>query len=149
MDRNEKQKAIKNIVRVLNVTVAILVVVLIFFFAKRMFFSPPVDSEVPESIGEESIRLQILNACGVKGLAARTAEYLKARGFDPVEIGNSDDIRELSEVVDRVGDMQSARQVAYAVGVPDSLISVEVDSNLYVRTTVVIGKNYKELKPFH
>lgn len=114
-----------------------------------MFFSPPVDAEVPESDGGESIRLQILNACGEKGLAARTSEYLKARGFDPVEIGNSDDIRELSEVVDRVGDMQSAKQVAYAVGIPDSLISVDVDSNLYVRTTVVIGKNYKELKPFH
>ena len=96
----------------------------------------------------EAIQVNVLNACGESGIADKTRKYLRMRGFDIVEIGNYREELEKSIVIDRLGDIRSAQKVAFCVGVNDSLITSEIDSSLYLRSTLVIGKDFFHLKPF-
>ena len=51
-------------------------------------------------------------------------------------------------VFDRTGDLSTARKVAYAMGIDDSLVVSEPDSKRYVKCSVVLGDDFKKLKPF-
>jgi hypothetical protein len=95
------------------------------------------------------IQANILNGCGVTGLAGDVKHYLRARGFDIVEIGNYEEIQDKSIIVDRIGDMESAKKLALAMGISDSLIVTKIDSSLFLRASVVIGKDYNTLAPFN
>ena len=118
----------------------------------RFVFSRPVSAEIPEGKGrtaaERIIQINILNAAGENKIARKAMDYFRARGFDVVEVNNFDGIVSRSYVIDRVGDTASSREVAFALGVPDSLIESNIDSSLYLRCSVVLGKNYRTLKPF-
>ena len=48
---------------------------------------------------------------------------------------------------DRVGDSVSARKLAYALGIEDSMVRREIDTEEYVKADIVIGKDFKQLKP--
>jgi hypothetical protein len=130
----------------------LVVTVMTTSFVLRIAVAPPVsatiDNSIAKSTAQEVIQVNILNACGVKGLASKAKEYLRARGFDVVEIGNYDDLTTNSMIIDRLGDHKSARQVAYAIGIQDSMIVAKIDSNLFLRSTIVIGSDFSQLKPF-
>ncbi|MFP4527095.1 MAG: LytR C-terminal domain-containing protein [Candidatus Kapaibacterium sp.] len=122
-------------------------------FVTRMFINPPVTSKVDEdearSPSETVIQVNVLNGCGQPGIAAEVKDYLRERGFDVVEIGNADVSVDKSYIRDCVGDPGSARNVAYAVGVHDSRIQVDVDSSLFLRASIILGNDFRQLKPFN
>lgn len=131
----------------------LIVIVMLSSFINRVIISPPVDANIEKgaetSENETVIQINVLNACGETGLASKVKEFLRLRGFDVVEIGNFTSTEEKSFVLDRIGDMRSARKVAYAVGIPDSLVVSSIDSTLYLRSTVIIGKDFASLKAFN
>jgi len=117
-----------------------------------MSFDEPIISDVPESqkiITQEVIQLNILNGCGVSGLASATKDYLRARGFDIVEIGNSQQQYNKTTIIDCLGDKESVRRLAYAMGIADSSVVVRIDSSLFLRATLIIGNDYRTLKSFN
>ncbi|MCC6845882.1 MAG: LytR C-terminal domain-containing protein [Bacteroidetes bacterium] len=123
-----------------------------FALLNRLLISPPVNPEVPENLrrtaSENIIQITVLNASGSRGAARTVTDYLRARGFDVVEIGNYDTILTRSVIIDRVGDSISTARVAYALGIADSMRQLDIDSTLYLRCVAVIGKDYPKLKPF-
>lgn len=135
------------------VAFGLIVIVMLSSFINRVIIAPPVDSQVEEGANSSEndivIQVNVLNACGETGLAAKVMEFLRLRGFDVVEIGNYPKKEEKSFVLDRLGDLRSARKVAYAMGIPDSLVVSAVDSTLFVRSTIVVGKDFPLLKPFN
>jgi hypothetical protein len=116
-------------------------------------FAPPINPVIERSdelVKEgDQIQINILNGCGDQGVARRTMDFMRTTGFDVVEIENYSrfSVRQ-TFIIDRVGDTVSARKTARALGISDSLYVVRVDSTLYVRCSVVIGKDYRVLKPF-
>ena len=97
----------------------------------------------------DQIQINVLNGCGDQGVARRAMNYLRAYGFDVVEIDNYSRFSvQRSFVIDCVGDSISAAKTAKALGIADSLRIVRIDSTLYVRASVVIGGDYRSLKPF-
>lgn len=134
--------------------IALLVVVGVMALALilRTLISPPVEPDIPEgqqrTASERAIQLNILNASGQRGIARAMTDYLRARGFDVVEIGNLDTLSARSYMIDRTGDSASAARVAYALGIADSLTRRDIDSTLYLRCTVVAGSDCRTLKPF-
>jgi hypothetical protein len=48
-----------------------------------------------------------------------------------------------------MGDFASAKKVAKVFGIADSLIVTEIDSSLFVRTSIVIGQDYPKLPFFN
>lgn len=134
------------------IAILAVVVVGIMYLVWHNFIQPPVESFVePEkrrTASEITIQLSIRNSTKIDNLGKQLTSYMRMRGFDVVEIGNYPTQVEQSFVIDYVGDTLSARRTAYACGIQDSLISVEIDSTLYLRCGVVIGQDYKSLKAF-
>ncbi len=131
---------------------AIALVLLLSSFVFQMFVidrvDPELDRDIPSQTVERVIQVNIMNACGVNGLAAKTKNFMRSRGFDVVEIGNFRKKTEHSFVIDRLGDTLSSQKVAYVMGLSEDMVETDIDSMLFLRATIVIGSDYKELSPF-
>lgn len=133
---------------VLILAFAAAVLVLVWSFVYRTFIEPPVQPETVQGGKAHTIQLDVLNGSGVPRLSQRFTDYLRARGFDVVEMGNYKDSRvEYTRVIDRTGQAAAAQQVAEALGVPKERVVQEIDRTLYLDVSVVIGKDYNSLKP--
>jgi hypothetical protein len=142
-----------NRLRYWAVIIPLAVVVLLLGYAvlERNVLRPSVNSQVERTDmyvkAGEHIQVNVVNACGVNGVALKFTEFLRARKFDVPEYGTEKTLERFSKVIDRIGDPISAQKVAYALGIPPERIETEVDSSLYLRATVVIGEDYQALRP--
>lgn len=93
------------------------------------------------------IQVEVLNGCGVGGVATQFTTQLRKNGFDVVESGNFDtfDVKN-TLVIDRSGNLEHARRVATALGVDEAFILREISKDFYLDATIVIGADYKSLK---
>lgn len=93
------------------------------------------------------IRLQVLNGCGVRGIARAVAPKLRSMGFDVRESGNAKNFRhERSKVYDRVGNLPTAYLVADSIGIDSALVGELIDPDLFdIDVTVVVGVDFGEL----
>jgi hypothetical protein len=124
------------------------VVVMVWSFVSRTFIDPPVKPETVQGGIQHTIQLDVLNGSGVSKVSQRFTDYLRARGFDVVEMGNYKDSKvEKTRVIDRVGTSTAAQQVAEALGIPKERVVQEIDRNSYLDVSVVIGKDFRLLKP--
>jgi hypothetical protein len=95
------------------------------------------------------IQVEVRNGAGVDRLAAQTTHYLRERGFDVVDVGNYSSFQqERSVVIDRVGDLEAARKVAEALGLPTDRVRQDIRRQYYLDASVIIGHDYKQLRPF-
>jgi hypothetical protein len=103
------------------------------------------DSQAPEGA---RIRVEVLNASSVQGLARRATFFLRDRGFDVVESGNAAEKHDSTIVLDRSHNPEWARLVANALGgVP---VAEAPDSTHYVDVTVLVGPSWRPpSKPFY
>ena len=95
------------------------------------------------------IQLDVQNGTGENGVASEFTEYLRKNNIDVVEMGNynSQDI-EKTIIIDRSGDINKAKKVAYTLGVNERNIIQQINNSLFLDVTVVIGKDFNELKPY-
>lgn len=127
-------------------------IVLAAQFVGRLFVSPRVDSRIERNDllvrSGERIQLVVLNGSGEKDLARQFTEFLRARQFDVVSRGNYErsDVEE-SFIIDKINDSVASQKVAFALGISEDHILHKVDSNAFVEAAVVIGKDYKALRP--
>ena len=136
------------------ITLLIIFVSILFLsFTNRVLITPPVNSALEDGIqkinNQEVIQVSILNSTQVSGLANRARTFLQMRDFDVVEVGNFKDVQTNTQIIDRVGDFASAKKVAKALGINDITILTQIDSTLFVRTTVILGQDYPKLLPFN
>ena len=122
---------------------------MLLYVAVRGFFNSSGEPEITSGGRVRAIQLDVLNGSGETGLAQRMTDYLRARGFDVVEMGNykTSDVEETT-VLDRVGNIEAAQQVAAAIGIPEERVQQQLDKSLYLDVSVVIGKDFQRLKAF-
>lgn len=132
---------------VLLVLLALLVVFLAYSFLRQVFL-PPVDARTAGGSRQGVIQVDVLNGCGVAGVATVFTSYLRARGFDVVEMRNYKkfDVPE-SLIIDRTGVSGHAERVAYALGISKANIVRQINEDYFVDVTVVIGRDHVSLKP--
>ncbi|MBV6479646.1 MAG: hypothetical protein HGGPFJEG_02433 [Ignavibacteria bacterium] len=96
------------------------------------------------------IQLDVQNGTNENGAASQFTEFLRMKGMDVVEMGNykSGDI-ERTLVIDRSGDKVKAKRVASVLGISDKNVIQQINPGLYLDVTVVIGKDFNELKPYN
>ncbi|HET6527330.1 MAG TPA: LytR C-terminal domain-containing protein [Balneolaceae bacterium] len=100
----------------------------------------------PELIGN-IIQLEVLNGCGVPGLAGEFTTALRKSGFDVVETGNFKNFdMQNTVVISRTLNDENARRVAEALGIHPKNIFIEASEDYYLDATIVIGSDYKSLK---
>jgi hypothetical protein len=138
--------------RLLNVLIGVLVAVvgfLLYSLVDRAIISRRVDASRAGEGAASVIQVDVLNGCGDGGMASRCTAYLRARGFDVVEMRNYKTFDlEKSFVIDRAGDRENAERVAYALGVEKYSVIQQINEDYYVDVSVVIGKDYRSLRPF-
>ncbi|MFQ5536663.1 MAG: LytR C-terminal domain-containing protein [Gemmatimonadota bacterium] len=87
------------------------------------------------------VRVEVLNAGGVRGAARAATDLLRSRGFDVVLFGNAPTFgRDSSVVLDRVEGVEDARAVADALGIHN--VRSVPDSNLYLDVSVWLGTDW-------
>jgi hypothetical protein len=141
----------KNLLIVITLIILLpILIILALSLYSRIFYFNNIDPEKSNQNIKfnKIIQLDILNGCGEDGLANKARIYLRNRGFDVVEVGNYDSIIDISHVISRRGDVESAKMLSKAIGINDSLLIIDIDSSLSLDCSVVIGKDYKKLKPY-
>lgn len=104
-----------------------------------------VDAEAPAGV---RIRVEVLNATRVRGLARRATMHLRDRGFDVVNVGTSREVRDSIVVLDRSGHPDWAALVARALG--GARVEQALDSSRYLDVTVLIGATWRPpAEPFY
>ncbi len=141
---------------VLNITI-ILITGFCIYFAYSLIMNTPGskgDSQTGDTLKKQltnqpnlSIQINIQNATGENRIAARFRDYLKTKGFDVVDMGNFKAEVEKTIVVDLIGDLNKAKRVADALGVSHRNVVQQIDKTKYIDATVIIGKDYTELRP--
>ena len=96
----------------------------------------------PAEVGaRERVRVEVLNAAGIPGLARGATDRLRDAGFDVVYFGNGRGFEpESSLVLDRVGRREVADEVARVLEIPR--VASRADSTLYLEVTVVLGRDW-------
>lgn len=95
--------------------------------------------------GARIIRVQVLNGSGEPGVGTRVASYLRAGGFQVVEIANADRSDYFSSlVVARREDLSPAREVSHYLGGPP--LVRQVGNSEGADVTVVIGSDRSRLR---
>jgi LytR cell envelope-related transcriptional attenuator len=94
------------------------------------------------------IQLEVLNGCGVSGVADKFTDFLRNNNFDVVQTGNyiSFDI-DKSMVIDRTGNKTNAIKVADALGIERKNIIQQINNDYILDVSLIIGKDFKQLKP--
>ena len=104
-----------------------------------------VDAEAPAGV---RIRVEVLNATRVRGLARRATMHLRDRGFDVVNVGTSREPRDSTLVLDRSGHPDWAALVGRALG--GARVEAAPDSSRYLDVTVLVGATWRPpSEPFY
>lgn len=96
------------------------------------------------------IQLDVLNGCGAKGAGVKFTSFLRANGFDVVEMKNYKTFNVAQTLVlDRVGDLSLARRVAASLGVAEKNVVQQINQDYFVDVSVIIGADYPSLRVGH
>jgi hypothetical protein len=103
----------------------------------------------PEGLLGDIIQVDVRNGIGESGLAGQMTDFLRDAGFDVIEHGdhNSFDV-DSTVVLDRIGNLDAAYQVALALGIPRDKVKSEERPDLYLDVSVIIGSDYRTVRPF-
>lgn len=144
LNTNQKNLLLNSAIGFLGVLLFILIIAL-----GGRFVYPRIVSERTQqdpALISNVIQLEVLNGCGVAGIASRFTGSLRGYGFDVVETGNFDHYNlEKSLVISRSGQMENARRVARALGISEEQVLLEESPDFYLDVTLVIGSDYQTL----
>ena len=96
-----------------------------------------------------SVRVEVLNGCGVSQVAARLTRKARQMGIDVIHEGNADHFGYLHTlVIRRGGDRQRAEQVAQTLGIHHLLDQQTDEPFRLADITIVIGQDYERIDLF-
>lgn len=89
------------------------------------------------------IRVEVLNGTSISGLAERTADFLREKGFDVVDVGSANEKIEATVILDRADrDLRNARLVRRVLR--QGRTSFEPHPLQLLEISLVLGSDFKE-----
>ena len=125
-------------------------VVLIVSFVSKHFLSGrehAISSEA-EVVTPENLKIEVLNGCGVDGLARKYADLLKEKGFDPVNVATYERTEmPRTYIIDRRSkEMTMGLKIAKFLGLPEQYVSYQqAKPDRMVAVSVILGQDYKTI----
>lgn len=145
----------------LNIFIIILVALCIYlsfsFISKNFFHKEYISKDTISAVENPvtnqpnlTIQIDVRNGSGDNGIAIVFMDYLRKKGFDVVDAGNysSSDINRTLILYRNENKKTAAQKVAQILGANEKYIIPQINSSLYLDVTVVIGRDYSELKPY-
>lgn len=94
------------------------------------------------------IQVEVLNGCGVSGVADKLTDYLRANRIDVVNLGNYRSFEiENSIVIGRNNKIKNAELIAALVGLDENSIIQQINPDYLLDVTFILGKDYRNLIP--
>jgi len=100
------------------------------------------------------VQLEILNGCGVKGIADKLAALLDKKKYDVINKGNYlkrgktfFKVKQ-TRVIDQMGKIENARELSEVMGVSEKNIDSYENPSPIADVTIIIGKDYSTLTIF-
>ncbi|MAV58667.1 MAG: hypothetical protein CMG07_01805 [Candidatus Marinimicrobia bacterium] len=95
------------------------------------------------------IRIEILNGCGISGLADKYTNFFRENGYDVIQSKNAENFNfDKSLVILRVNNKDYALEVSKLLDTPSNAITEKIDYSLDCDVSVIIGKDYNKLSSF-
>ncbi|MCD6310404.1 MAG: LCP family protein [Candidatus Eremiobacteraeota bacterium] len=92
----------------------------------------------------EKIKIQVLNGCGIDGIAAQMADLLKQHGFKVIDVGNAMNFDyELTEIIDYNSRPQMAMTIMDIIG-KAQLLRDNSGLNEELDFTIIIGRDWQQ-----
>jgi predicted membrane protein len=126
---------------------------IIIFLAYSLFLKIKNREEAEKELAKKKlaapiVQVEVLNGCGISGVAEKFTDYLRSNNFDVVQTGNyiSFDV-DKSMVIDRTGNRENAIKVADVLGIDHKNIIQQINNDYILDVSLIIGKDFKQLKP--
>ena len=117
--------------------------------AKPTSNSPSTETTYFDLKQQTKVKVQILNACGIDGIAKKVKDYLVANGIDVTETGNYKGLIDKTILLVKDGESQSLDRISDLLGIDKSSILKETGGTNRTINSVIIGKDYNVLKAFN
>lgn len=103
----------------------------------------------PTGLLGDIVQVDVRNGCGESGLAGKMTDFLRSYGFDVIEHGDHTSFdMDSTIIIDRIGNLDAANQVALALGVSRGRVISDVRPDLYLDVSVIIGRDFRTIHPF-
>ena len=120
--------------------------ILVFFIIRQCSEPPTLVEEETGMEQSEPIQIEVLNGCGVQGIANDFTDFLRNRGFDVVKTENYESFNvQRTVIIDRRGNQQNCKSLAEAMGLGEDRILQEVNEAYLIDATVILGRDYRQL----
>ena len=94
------------------------------------------------------IQVEVLNGCGVSGVAEKLTDHLRSNNIDVVNLGNYRSFEiENSIIIGRKEKIRNAEIVAAIVGLNNQSIIQQINPDYLLDVTFILGKDYRDLIP--
>jgi LytR cell envelope-related transcriptional attenuator len=99
-------------------------------------------------ISAAKIKIEVLNGCGVSGVADKLTNYLRENKIDVVNLGNYRSFEiENSIIIGRNKKIKNAELVASLVGLDQNSVIQQINPDYLLDVTFILGKDYRNLIP--
>ncbi len=149
--QNENNKVSVNNYMI-NVLLFLLLTIIIYLsYSLFIKFNGSKENEIERrtsKVPAEIIQAEVLNGCGVSGVADRFTDFLRDNNVDVVKTGNyiQFDIEE-TLVIDRIGNKANAVFVAELLGIDKKNATTIINNDYFVDVTIIIGRDYFKQTP--
>lgn len=127
---------------------SVLLILLVGALFTRLIYPRIVNerTELESELISNIIQIEVLNGCGVPGIANAYTGLLRKNGFDVVETGNFETFTlEETVIISRSGVKDNALRVARALGVSEDKVIIESSPDFYLDVSVIIGHDFEKL----
>lgn len=146
----KKQDFSKNLI--FNISILILIIInsfLAYSLVKTISFSNGnADVNLLKDSTKARIQIEVLNGCGVSGVADKLTEHLRSNNVDVVNFGNYRSFEiEKSILICRNEKVKNAEIVAAVVGLDQQNIIQQINPDYLLDVTFILGKDFRNLIP--
>lgn len=147
---SKKENLSKNLI--LNISILVLILInsvlaySVFNSVVGKYFNS--DDELLIDSTKARIQVEVLNGCGVTGIAEKFTDYLRANKIDVVSLGNYRSFEiENSIIISRNEKIINAEKVAAIVGLDNNSIIQQTNPDYLLDVTFILGKDYRNIIP--
>lgn len=135
---------------IIILVIAVGIIYLIYALIARVSFAISEKEDEQKALQTGfGIQVEVLNACGAPGVADVFTDHLRKSKIDVVQIGNyrSFDV-DNTVIINRSSNRNKANFTAELIGIDRDKIIDQINKNYFLDVTVIIGKDFSQLKPF-
>jgi len=115
-------------------------------------------AEIPEEATPETliaskkypnVSVEILNGCGISGVAALFKDIVHEKTFDVLNTENAAHFRyDNTLIIARTDNVDAAFKLAEELGISKERVSIDADASLAIDITMIIGHDYKTVPAY-